>query len=128
MNQRSLNCIDVVFETCDGTHWRFSRFYGEPAWGDQHLSRGCLRDLRARMDLPWIVIRYFNEIMYYHEKEGENLRPANMTQAFRDYLMDCDLHDMGFIGYKFTWRRGKIEKYWNELCELMSGEQCHQKK
>jgi hypothetical protein len=31
-----------------------------------------------------------------------------MMQAFRDCLMDCDLHDMGFTGDKFTLRREEI--------------------
>lgn len=29
-----------------------------------------------------------------------------MMQAFRDYLDECDLVDLGFIGDQFTWRRG----------------------
>jgi hypothetical protein len=31
-------------------------------------------------------------------------------QAFRDALTDCDLEDIGFMGEKFTWKRGRIRE------------------
>ncbi|XP_071681651.1 uncharacterized protein [Lolium perenne] len=31
-------------------------------------------------------------------------------QAFRDALNDCGLEDLGFIGEKFTWKRGRIRE------------------
>jgi hypothetical protein len=61
------------------------------------------------MDLPWIVIGDFNEIMYSHEKGG-NSGPANMMQAFRDCLMDCDLHDMGLTGGVYIEKGGNWTK------------------
>jgi hypothetical protein len=93
-----------VFETATGGKWRFIGVYGEPTWEDKHLSWNCLRDLSNRTKLPWIVIGDFNEIPYSDEKEGGNPRPLCMMQDFRDRLPDCELHDMGFMGDKFTWQ------------------------
>jgi hypothetical protein len=31
-------------------------------------------------------------------------------QAFRDVIDDCNLHDMGFSGENFTWKRGRIRE------------------
>jgi hypothetical protein len=44
----------------------------------------------------------FNEILYSHEKEGEQRHPNPYMQAFRDGLSNCDLQDIGFIGDPFT--------------------------
>jgi hypothetical protein len=109
--------------------WRFTGFYGEPAWDDKHLSWSCLRDLSTLYTLPWLVIGDFNEIMYSDEKEGGNPRPLRMMQEFRDCLSACELHDMGHTGDKFTWRRGEVRERldravcnsdWNALFPLAS--------
>jgi hypothetical protein len=52
----------------------------------------------------------FNEILYLHEKEGGNPRPQQYMNAFRDALVDCDLKDLGYLGDRFTWRRGRIRE------------------
>ena len=51
-----------------------------------------------------------NEILFLHEKEGGNPGPAQYMQAFQEAIDDCCLHDMGFIGDPFTWRRGRIRE------------------
>jgi hypothetical protein len=106
----SPNCIDVVFETANDILWRFTGFYGEPSWEDRHISWSCLRDLSTRSSLPWIVMGDFNEILYSDEKEGGNPRPDRMMQEFRNCLSDCELHDMGYSGDKFTWRRADVRE------------------
>jgi len=37
-------------------------------------------------------------------------RPQRFMQAFHDALIDCELSDMGYIGDKFTWQRGKMRE------------------
>jgi hypothetical protein len=62
------------------------------------------------VDLPWVMLGDFNEILSNQEKEGGNLRPQRCMQQFRDALVDSELSDMGFMGEKFTWRRGRIRE------------------
>ena len=62
------------------------------------------------VDLPWLMVGDFNEILSNNEKEGGNIRPQRCMQQFRDCLFDCNLEDLGFIGDKFTWRRGRIRE------------------
>ncbi|KAL0301897.1 UNVERIFIED_CONTAM: hypothetical protein Sradi_6466500 [Sesamum radiatum] len=45
----------------------------------------------------------FNKILYQHEKQGGNERIQGEIEAFRQYLLDCDLQDLGFSGELFTW-------------------------
>jgi hypothetical protein len=82
--------------------------YGEPRWQDKYKTWDKMRELKHDSNLPWLILGDFNEIMFSHEKEGGNQRPAAFMQAFRDALMDCDLEDLGFQGEKFTWKRGRI--------------------
>ncbi|XP_035543588.1 uncharacterized protein LOC118347675 [Juglans regia] len=44
-----------------------------------------------------------NEILFHHEKPGGNCRLERQLADFRAVLEDCDLRDLGFHGYKFTW-------------------------
>ena len=55
-----------------------------------------------------VIIGDLNEIKFLHEKEGGNPRPQQYMVAFQQAIDDCNLHDMGFVGDIFTWRRGRI--------------------
>jgi hypothetical protein len=90
--------------------WRLTGIYGEPRWEDMHQTLDRIRAMHAQHNLPWVIIGDFNEILYSHEKEGSNLRPHNLMQAFRNALSDCNLEDIGFTGDAFTWRRGRIRE------------------
>ena len=98
--------IDVVIRGSED--WRLTGIYGEPRWDHKHLTWEALRDLHGNMNLPWLAVGDFNEILYHHEKEGGRVRSQAQMQAFQDALMDCELADIGFLGDVFTWQRGKI--------------------
>lgn len=107
------NFIDAVVGGATDEKWRLTGFYGEPKWEDKHLSWSYLRDLHSRMNIPWVVIGDFNEILYSHEKEGGARRPDRMMQEFREALVDCQLDDMGFMGDQFTSRRRRLRERLN---------------
>jgi hypothetical protein len=69
-----------------------------------------MHSLNASLALPWLVLGYFNEILYHYEKEGGRARTQRQLQAFHDALADCELADMGYTGDIFTWQRGKIRE------------------
>ncbi|XP_020234400.1 uncharacterized protein LOC109814395 [Cajanus cajan] len=58
---------------------------------------------------PWMVMRDFNAVLYSHERVGgvgtSCIRGDN---AFRDWVNQCNLVDLGFIGAPFTWCRGRL--------------------
>jgi hypothetical protein len=102
------NYIDVIIE--DDITWRFTGFYGEPSWGQKHISWEALRTLHGQVALPWLVLGDFNEILFNYEKEGGRPRSQLAMKAFHDALNDCELEDMGYVGDLFTWRRGKLRE------------------
>lgn len=107
LNYFHANFIDVVVKGDAPSHdWRLTGMYGEPVWRNKHRTWKRIRDLHAKGNLPWVVIGDLNEILYSSEKEGGNARPMSYMTAFRECLSDCLLEDLGYIGNKFTWKRG----------------------
>jgi hypothetical protein len=49
------------------------------------------------------MYRRFNEALSQDEQLGGNNRSEAQMLAFRDYLIDCGLTDLGYKGYAFTW-------------------------
>jgi hypothetical protein len=104
------NYIDVIVQESLEKTWQLIGIYGEPRWEDKYKMWDRMRELHAQNNLPWVIIGYFNEIHYSHEKEGGNSRPQYFMQAFRDAISDCNLEDNGFSGDPFTWRRGRFRE------------------
>jgi hypothetical protein len=102
--------IDVKIIESPQRVWRLTGIYGEPRWEDKYKTWDRLRVLNGNHNLPWVVIGDFNEIAFSHEKYGGNPRPTAFMQAFRDVLDDCNLHDPGFVGDSYTWKRGRIRE------------------
>jgi hypothetical protein len=119
--------IDVVIE--DVVSWRFTGIYGEPVWGQKHVTCEALRTLHGQAQLPWLVLGDFNEILFNYEKEGGRPRSQRAMQDFDDSLKDCELEDMRYVGDLFTWIRGKfrerldrgvVNDQWNNLFSFAS--------
>ncbi|XP_075663436.1 uncharacterized protein LOC142633038 [Castanea sativa] len=98
--------IDIVITEAEGSlQWRFTGFYGEPVTGKRGESWRLLEHLSGCLNLPWVVIGDFNEIMFAGEKLGGNPRPECQMHQFREVLNKCHLRDLGYIGSDFTWSR-----------------------
>ena len=61
-------------------------------------------------NLPWLLVGDLNEIQFLSEKEGGNPRPPQYMEAFQNAIDDCGLRDLGYIGDRFTWQRGRIRE------------------
>jgi hypothetical protein len=91
-------------EIClNGKRWRFSGMYGEPKTELRARTWEALQYLRSQDDLPWLCAGDFNEILFPHEQLGGNPRNINQMTTFSDCLADCNLTDLGYAGYDFTW-------------------------
>lgn len=94
--------IDCVI-SYDGGCWRFTGIYGEPRTELRQKSWDALRYLRRQDDLPWLCAGDFNEACWQEEHKGKNERGWTQMEAFRDCLADCELLDLGYVGYIYTW-------------------------
>ena len=85
-----------------------------------------LRHLRARASLPWVCLGDFNEILCSEERNGRNGRIPKLLQPIQDFqsiLLHCGLVDLGFQGYRYTWRNGRrgdafVVQQLNRACAL----------
>ncbi|KAL9666415.1 hypothetical protein QQ045_000746 [Rhodiola kirilowii] len=106
----SRNHIDAVVE--DQGEFRLTLFYGEPAVSNRVLGWNLLRTLGEDRSLPWLVIGDFNEVVCSSEVQGRRDRQNWQMVNFRRVLDDCELTDIGFSGYPFTYsnrREGDAE-------------------
>ena len=59
--------------------------------------------MSSSSQLPWVVIGDFNEITCVDEKEGGMQRPNRQMARFKDTITSYGLHEVKFVGPKFTW-------------------------
>jgi hypothetical protein len=64
------NFIDIHINENGESGWRLTGSYGEPSSDKKYLSWEYIRSLHDDIDLPWILMGDFNEILYSSEKEG----------------------------------------------------------
>lgn len=58
---------------------------------------------------PWLVIGDFNSIVSMSEKKGGRVDPfAASARDFKDFILDNDLSDLGFVGAPFTWCNNRM--------------------
>ncbi|KAL9151827.1 hypothetical protein ABFS82_11G077500 [Erythranthe guttata] len=89
------------------TKGRVTGFYGYSERHLRHLSWELLTSLRDNRSVPWIVGGDFNEILNNTEKEGGISRLPGHIEAFRDALEFCELTDIGFEGFPYTWSNNR---------------------
>lgn len=49
----------------------------------------------------------FNEVLFNHEKKGGQVAKFTFMQMFHSTLSSCNLQDVGFVTYKYTWTNGQ---------------------
>ncbi|XP_058784057.1 uncharacterized protein LOC131658822 [Vicia villosa] len=104
----------------DDVPWFFSGFYGFP---EDHLKKntwlliqGVFREAVGK----FICFGDLNDTVQEEEKLGGNYRTVSQMAWGRQTLEACNLLDMGFSGYKFTWSNGRRGQE-NIQCRLDRG-------
>ena len=62
---------DAVVDPGVDDAWRMTSFYGDPVIANREHSWALLKHLCLQMDLPWLCVGDFNEIVKAGEKMGE---------------------------------------------------------
>uniref|UniRef100_A0A803MIE9 CCHC-type domain-containing protein n=1 Tax=Chenopodium quinoa TaxID=63459 RepID=A0A803MIE9_CHEQI len=103
----SLNHIDALVK-CEGWDlWRFTGEYGFLENENKHKTGTLLESLADDQHLPWLCGDDFNLMLCSTEKQGGADFKYNEAAIFRDALNFCNLVDLGFIGYQFTWNNNQ---------------------
>ncbi|KAL2940045.1 7-cyano-7-deazaguanine synthase [Bienertia sinuspersici] len=76
--------------------------------GGQKIQTGVLlRFLKSESEKPWLIGGDFNLMMESTEKNGGGVFNVNEADILRSAVQACDLVDMGFVGYEFTWSNNR---------------------
>ena len=102
------NQISATMTESDGFQWVMTSFYGWPETQDQYKSWALLSHICSLVYGAWMCIGDFNEMLNSSKKLS--CRPALPRQldAFRAALEHCNLVDLGFIGYPYTWNNRRL--------------------
>ncbi|KAI9126130.1 hypothetical protein K1719_002551 [Acacia pycnantha] len=101
---KSKNIIHVVVETNSLSAPKLISFiYGPPKEGERRLTWDTLRKMALNVEVAWLVVGDFNDVLTQAEKEGGNPRSMRKIIKFQSLLYDCNLLDLEFKGSQFTW-------------------------
>ena len=109
--------IDAVVNPGMDDAWRLTGFYGNPITANREHSWALLKHLCLKMDIPWLCMGDFNEIIKAEEKKGGANRRERQMREFREALDFCGFRDLGFVGNPFTWCNNQFdgEVTWTRL-------------
>ena len=88
--------------------WWLTCFYGWPEATQKHKSWELLSHLKSFVEGPWLCIGDFNAILQSSEKLSKRPAQVNQINAFRTVLEVCQLEDLGYRGYQYTWNNKRL--------------------
>ena len=99
----SENQVSVVVTESDEFQWVLTGFYGWPETYERYKSWALLTHISSLVDRARMCIGNFNEMLSSSEKLSRRPTPPRQMDAFCEALEICNLVDLGFIGYPYTW-------------------------
>lgn len=103
----SLNHIDAKVKDIVLGTWRFTGIYGYPEDENMHKTGQLMYLLKNTEAHPWVCGGDFNLMTVSTEKKGGNGFNENEACMFREALQWCNLMDLGYVGYDFTWSNNR---------------------
>ena len=97
--------IDAVVSAPAMEKWRLTCVYGEAQVRERHKTWDMLKYIKSSLDLPWLCIGDFNEVLHREEHDGVNERSNAQIAAFRETLDICGLSDLGYTGVPWTFEK-----------------------
>ena len=81
-------------------------------WSSRHETEKAHLDIVEAINrfifYSLVIFSDFNEILHPCENNEGNERQLSLINDFREVLRDCDLLDIGYKGYPFTWSNGRF--------------------
>lgn len=109
------NHIDIEVKVGDAQPWRLTGIYGEPNKNLRRRTWDILSKLARYSNLPWCVIRDWNNILIQSEKKGGVVYPQVLIDGFNNILEEIKLTDIELCGQPYTWERGRNTEAWMEI-------------
>lgn len=69
-----------------------------------------LSKFSASVDRAWLLTGDFNAFFFTHEKARGSLKGSRPCTFFQEFVNDYQLLDLGFLGPRFTWKRGVVSE------------------
>lgn len=91
---------------CDEV-WRVTGFYGEPNSNKRTITWTLLKNPAQQYSRPWLVWGDSNEVIANLDKKGGPPIPAWGLRNMRETLDICELQELDFEGYRFTWANNR---------------------
>ena len=83
--------------------WRLTGFYGHPETHRRYESWHLLAFLNNQLQLPWLCLGDFNDILSNTEKSGGAIQSQQQMDGFRKVVDYCAFQELGYYGSNFTW-------------------------
>ncbi|KAL9687823.1 hypothetical protein QQ045_032230 [Rhodiola kirilowii] len=83
--------------------FRATLFYGAPKASLRLRSWDLMRQLKGLSSAPWCIFGDFNEILSFSETSQNAGRRRCAIDQFQNVVNECNLFDLGFKGYQFTY-------------------------
>ncbi|WCJ31242.1 DNAse I-like superfamily protein [Euphorbia peplus] len=97
----------------------FTAVYGSPNPTRRQNLWANLKDLGGSINEPWILAGDFNAILCNEDKRGGSSRRLGGCTLFKEFMDVAGLHDLGFTGPRFTWKRGLLlERLDRAVCNM----------
>ncbi|KAL0312769.1 UNVERIFIED_CONTAM: hypothetical protein Sradi_5676200 [Sesamum radiatum] len=93
----------LIFLNVDPRPWQFTGVHCPAVTSLKPSFWQSLNDIFNSFDGPWLVMGDFNDVLSQVEKKGGKPFASASRNALGDELNFCNLIDLGFSGYRFTW-------------------------
>ena len=87
----------------NGFQWFLTGFHGWSEANQKCKSWALLKHISSFVDGPWCCVGDFNAFLHASEKLSTHPPSVEQMEEFGAALEECNLIDLGFCGYKFTW-------------------------
>ncbi|XP_074298539.1 uncharacterized protein LOC141629436 [Silene latifolia] len=86
--------------------WFFSAVYASPDPTNRRVLWSELEEFARANNRPWLLTRDFNETRSLSERHGGDYNMARRCAIFINWIENCELIKLAFLGSAHTWARG----------------------
>ncbi|XP_026377886.1 uncharacterized protein LOC113272227 [Papaver somniferum] len=109
--------------------WTLTCFNGSPYRRFKLHSWNIISQMAETINKPWIIIGDLKVVLHEEGKESRYLFKRNEARTFNNLINDCNLMDLGFMGYTYTWNnhRQDTQNIEQRLDGALVNDKCNRK-